>query len=249
MRSLEEGALLSRLAGRPAEACVLCAGLGLCALCVPSVLAGILVLATALVVAAWAGVPAGPFVRTLLGASLFASVSLVPLSVALDVHALRLGFDPDGCRTGIVAGVRAIGTLSATLLLSGAVPFHRTVGLLRRIGIPALAVDLLSLVHREIFLLDEIFGRLRQALAARGGWASARSSRHGLAMALGALLPRALARAEGLEQGLASRGSADGDVLFLEEPLRISLLGIAGAVLLPALVAGLAWWGGRRLGF
>ncbi len=249
MRSLEECALLSRLRERPLEVCVLWAGFGACAMCVPSLLGGALVLVASFVVVVAAGIPVGIYARALFGAAGFAVVSLIPLSISVRSHGPHLAFDAAGAWTGIVAGVRATGMISATLLMASATPFHRVVSLLRRAGVPTLIVDLLSLVYREIFLLDDTFARLRDALAVRGGMAGTRSSFRSLASGVALLLPLSLARAARLEEGLRSRGSLDGDVLYLEEPCAISVTGIVLAVLVPAFVAGLALWGGHRLGF
>lgn len=245
MRSLEEGALLSRLRHRSAETAAFCAGLGLCALCVPSVLSGVLVALVSISVAAWARVPRGPYLRLLAGAAGFCAVSLLPLSVSVTVsNGLHIAFDPRGMRAGILAATRAAGTLSATLLLSGSVPFPRLVALLRRMGAPALCTDLLALVHREIFLLDETSARLRMALASRGSGATLRT----LSMGASALFVQSLERARRLEDGLASRGSSDGDVRWLEEPVGISVPAMLAAIAVPAAVASAALWGRSRLG-
>lgn len=249
MRSLQESALVSGLSGRPGETCLLCAGLGACAMGVPSVLGGASVALAAILLAAWAGVPLRTYGRILAGASGFAMVSLLPLSVSIQAVAPRFAFDPEGFRTGIQALARAVGTLSATLLLSCTVPFHKVVAVLRGLGCPATATDLLSLVHREIFLLDGVFHRLRQALSARGGWSSLHRTPRDLALVLATLLPASLSRAQRLEQGLAARGSLDGDVVFLQEPIRGTFVGFCLAASLPALLALLATWGGSRLGF
>lgn len=249
MRSLEECAHLSRLRERTLEVCLLCAGIGLCAMCVPSVLGGVSALVVSFGVAAAAGVPLGVYARALSGAAGFAVVSLVPLSISVHLRDPHVAFDPAGAWTGIVAGVRATGTLSATLLVVCATPFHRVVSLLRRAGVPASILDLVSLVHREIFVLDDTFSRLRGALSARGGWGDAGSSFRSLVLGCAALLPSSLARAARLEEGLRSRGSIDGDVLYLEQSGAISAGGVVLALFVPAVAAGVAWWGGSRLGF
>ena len=52
MRSLEEGAFLGRMRGRPVECCLMCGGLGACSLCVPSVFGGLSALVFAIGAAA-----------------------------------------------------------------------------------------------------------------------------------------------------------------------------------------------------
>lgn len=237
MRSIEECACLSRLRERTVETCVLCAGLGLCALAIPSPLAGIAVLLASLVVARLSDVPMGGYLRLLLAASGFAVTSILPLSVAVHWHPLALAWDSAGFRVGLLAGTRAVGTLSVTLLLVFTTPFPRLLMLLRRLRTPGVVTDLLALVHREIFLLDECFGTLRQALACRGGWNGLRSGMQCLSLGMAALFVRALEHSRRLEAGLASRGAVEGEVVFWDEDLVVRPVALVAAFLLPVLLA------------
>jgi cobalt/nickel transport system permease protein len=248
MRSVEESACLSRLRERTVETCVLCAGLGLCALAIPSPLAGIAVLLASLVVARLSDVPMGGYLRLLLAASGFAVTSILPLSVAIHWHPLALSWDPAGFRVGLLAGTRAVGTLSATLLLVFTTPFPRLLMLLRRLRTPVIVTDLLALVHREIFLLDEGFGKLRRALACRGGWNGIRSGMQCLSLGMAALFVRALEHSRRLEAGLASRGAIEGEVVFWDEASELHPGALAFALVLPTALAVLLLWGRRRLG-
>lgn len=246
MRSIEESACLSHLRERTLETCVLCAGLGLCALAIPSVLAGILVFLVALLIARFSGVSMGSYLRLLVAASGFAAASLLPLSVAIHWRPFALAWDPAGFRAGVLAGTRAVGTLSATLLLVFTTPFPRLLMLLRRLRTPAILTDLLALVHREIFLLDEGFGKLRRSLACRGGWNGIRSGMQCLSLGMAALLVRALEHSRRLEAGLASRGALEGEVSYWDEGLAVRPVALAMAVLLPLLLgAGILALRGR----
>lgn len=222
------------------EALVLCAGMGLCALCIPMPQAGLVVLLLSFAVARWAEVSMGPWMRMLLGALGFAVVSLLPQAVAFG-PGLHPAFDPDGFRRGLLAGTRAAGTLSVTLLLVFSVPFPRIVMVLRRCGVPALFLDLLALVHRQIFLLDETLTRLRRGLACRGGWGGARIGLRSVSMLAASLFVHALERARRQEAGLLSRGSEDGDPLFLQEDFPVSRQALGMALVLPALLFLLLW--------
>jgi energy-coupling factor transporter transmembrane protein EcfT len=196
-----------------------------------------------------AGVPSAPFRRALAGGSVFALLALLPLSVAVDLReGIRPSFDPDGFRLGVAATARATGVLSATLLLSSTLPFPRLVGFLRRLGCPSAAVDLASLVHREIFLLEEGFAGLREALGSRGGWRNGRTIRRSLALAAASLLAGSAQRSGRLAEGLASRGSPDGNVLYPAPELAWSWRGIGIAVAIPAATGLLSNWIGGRFG-
>jgi len=249
MRSVEESACLCAWRDRTVETCVLCAGLGLCALCVPSLLAGPAVIAVAFLLSRLAQVPAWPWWRMLLGGAGFAVVSLLPLS--LEVRWLggpAFGLDGVGLQRGLFALARSTGTLSATLLLVFTTPFPRLVGLLRRWGVPELLTDLLILVHRQIFLLDETFARLRRSLACRGGAGSNAALRRSLPLAAAALFVHSLDRASRLEAGLAARGSLDGAVRFPREGFEVKAAGLAGALAVPVILAILVLFGKARLG-
>ena len=248
MHSIEESACLSRLRERTLETCVLCAGLGLCALAIPSPLAGIAVLLAALLIARLSGVPMGGYLRLLFVASGFAVTSLLPLSVAVHWRPLALAWDTAGFRVGVLAGTRAVGTLSATLLLVFTTPFPRLLMLLRRLRTPVVLTDLLALVHREIFLLDDGFGKLFRALACRGGWNGLRSGMQCLSLGMAALFVRALEHSRRLEAGLASRGALEGEVIYWDEALAVRPAALATAILLPLLLAAGIFGLRRRLG-
>jgi len=66
--------------------------------------------------------------------------------------------------------MRSVAALSATLLLALTTPFPRMARLLRVAKTPVVLVELLGLVYRSIFALDESLRTSRVALVARGGF-------------------------------------------------------------------------------
>lgn len=246
MRSIEEAALLSPWRERTVEVGFLCAGLAACAVSIPSVRAGLGVLAVVVALATAAEVPWRPYLRKLAAASGFAFVSILPMAVGFAFHPRReLSFDPDGFQTAVLAGTRAIATLSVTLLLVHTTPFPRLLALLRRLRLPEVLLELLALVHREIFLLDETFSRLRKALACRDGGRGRMTGVRALGLGSAVLFVQALRRSERVERGLASRGGA-GTARRWEEPLSIRTLPLLGSLAAPAVLA--VWIVGGRLG-
>ena len=246
MRSLEEAALLSPWRERTVEVCILCAGLAACALSIRSVVAGVGVLAAVMGLAVAAEVPWGAYLRKLAAASGFALVSILPMAMALAVHPRwELSFDPDGFQTAVLAGTRAVATVSVSLLLVHTTPFPRLLALLRRLRLPNVSLELLALVHREIFLLDETFSRLRKALACRDGGRGKKAGVRALGLGSAALFVQALRHSERLERGLASRGGSAVAPRW-EEPLSIRILPLLGSLAAPAALA--VWIVGGRLG-
>jgi len=248
VRRIEESACLSRIRERTLETCVLCAGLGLCSLAIPSPWAGASVLVASLVLAGCAGVPLRDYLRFLGAASGFAVVSLVPLAVVPRLDPPMLSWDPQGFRTGVLAGTRAMGTIPVTLLLAFTIPFPRLVSLLRWMRVPGILVDLLALVHREIFLTDEMASRLRRALACRNGWQGRRARFRSASLWTAALFVRTLERSARIERGLASRGCGVGFPRHGEESIEVRPVALLAAVVAPALLAAVLVWGKARLG-
>jgi cobalt/nickel transport system permease protein len=220
----------------------------MCALLIPSPLAGMSVVATSLGVAALTGVPLRDFVRFLAAASGFALVSLLPLSVQVRFDPLGWGWDLAGLRLGLEAGARALGTLSATLLLVFTIPFPRLLALLHQMRVPEVLTDLLGLVHRQIFLLDERYSRLHRALAARNGWHGGRNALRSLALGAAGLLVQAVVRSERLERGMASRGCPTGGCRVPVDPLEVRLGALVAAIGIPGVLAFLISWTRGRLG-
>lgn len=248
MRDIEEAACLSRWRDRTVEVCALCFGLALCAVSIPSVFAGGVVFAAVCCLVAVAGVPWAGYLRKLAVAGGFAVVSVLPLSVGVVFWPrFELFLDRSGFETAILAVVRAVATLSVTLLLVHTMPFPRLLVLLRVLRLPEILFELLALVHREIFLLDESFSRLRRALACRDGGRGADHGIHALGLGAAALFVQALRRSERLERGIASRASVDGSMRFWEEPIKVRPLPLSCALGVPAVLA--AWIFRGRLGF
>lgn len=246
MRSLEEAALLSPWRERTVEVCVLCAGLAACAVSIASASAGLAVFAVVVGLATAAGVPRGPYLRKLAAASGFAFVSILPLAVDFAFPPRwEMSFEPEGFQAAVLAGIRAVATVSVTLLLVHTTPFPRLLALLRRLRLPNVSLELLALVHREIFLLDETFSRLRKALACRDGGRARRTGVRTLGLGSAALFMQALRRSERLERGLASRGGSAVAPRW-EEPLSIRILPLLGSLAAPAALA--VWIVGGRLG-
>ncbi len=250
MLRIEESACLSAWRERTVETCVLCAGLGACALCLPSLLAGPLVVATAFLLSRVAEVPSKPWLKLLLGGAGFAVISLLPLSLEVRFQGgIALGLDGPGLERGLLALSRSVGTLSATLLLVFTTPFPRLVGLFRRMRVPELVTDLLVLVHGQIFLLDGIWNRLRRSLACRGGVGSNAALRRSLPLGVAALFVHSIHRATRKESGLAARGAVDGALRFPRQTLEVRATGLAAAVAIPAILTVLVLFGKARLGF
>lgn len=116
-------------------------------------------------------------------------------------------------------------------------PLARQAALSRRLGLPESLVDLMALVYRMLFLLEESRETIQQTQANRLGYRTVRLALRSVAMAGSGLFQRSMSRARSMERGLAARGY-DGRLRVLLSPDRSRPRDYLVAVLVPAALAG-----------
>lgn len=237
MREIDAYAHLNRWRDRTIETTLLCAGLLLCAMVHPTPLSASL---AGLVVAAClaaAGIPFAAFLRAARLPLGFLVLGTLPLcaSVAFEGGHPVVSIAPGGAEVALRTGLRSASALSATLLLALTTPFPRLARLLRALRVPASLVDLLGLVYRSIFALDESLRVASIALASRQGFRDRAATARTLPLLASGAFVRSFTRASRLETALSSRLGGDGlDVLI--PPSRPRPSGIFAGLAVPAAV-------------
>lgn len=211
LRAIETCANTNRWHRHTGPVALFCAGLMACVLLAPPLVAGPLVgIAASIAAIAGAGVPARLFLGAMLVPLGFLLTSALALCVTLGFdHGLAIGLSAAGAATALRAGLRAAGALAVTLCFACTVPAASWIALLRRAGTPEALLDLLMLVHRTLFVLDEARLSMARALDNRLGFATKRLMLRSAAQAMALLFLRSLDRAARLERGLAARGYVD----------------------------------------
>jgi cobalt/nickel transport system permease protein len=130
----------------------------------------------------------------------------------------------------------AVAGTCGVFLLAATTPISDLLGWARRHRVPDPVLDVAGLVYRLLFILLDTAGQVRDAQAARLGYATRRATMRSAALATAAVLTRAWDRAHRLEDGLAGRG-LDGPLRVLDDPRPSSPRFIAATL---ALLAGLA---------
>jgi cobalt/nickel transport system permease protein len=148
-----------------------------------------------------------------------------------EVCGLHLGFTEAGLMVARDILVRTLGTVSCLLFLALSTPLPDIIGLLRRCRVPALFLELLTLVYRFVFVLLETALEMRRAQALRLGYTGLGTSYRAWGGLLANLLVRAHHRSQVLFVALSLRGY-DGGLDMLETPRRLSPGGVvlAGAL-------------------
>lgn len=151
----------------------------------------------------------------------------------------QVGLAPNGAHLALVLACRAFAGLTCLLFLALTTPAADLAGGLRRIGVPSEIVEMTLLIYRFVFLLTDTAETMHAAQAARLGYVGKRRHMKSLGMLIANLMPRALARAEALEIGLAARGwRGELRVLSPIRPASPLWLGAAFALELVVLLVG-----------
>jgi cobalt/nickel transport system permease protein len=181
--------------------------------------------------AGWAGVPARAVARALLGEALFLTLAVVgvALSVSLSAPAMpwrwQLGplwfsSSPAALDTAALLMTRALGGASAMTFLALTTPLVDLIDLLRRLRVPELLIDLMTVIYRFIFTLLESLERMRTAQDCRLGYRSWGRSMRSAGLLGSRLFIDAYQRSQQLSSALESRGYAGGALRVLPMPYR-----------------------------
>lgn len=160
-------------------------------------------------------------------------VSPVPLGVLwVPVGGWYLCITPASQAAAWLAALRALGAVSCLYLLSLSTPIYRVVEALRRMGVPAVVIELMYLMYRYLFILLEVHQNMVHAAASRLGYRSYRTTMRTMLRHALALLFISLRRTSGMLQAMEAR-CYDGQIRFLHQtrPLGGMQVLLSGAVL------------------
>lgn len=167
---------------------------------------------------AWLRLLALPLVFLLAGAAAVAlSFSGADLIIGeLPLLHLPVGFSRSGLALAGQTLARALGAVSCLGFLALTTPMTELIGLLRKVRVSALFLELMTLAYRHLFLLLEALRQIRTAQAARLGYATHGNAWRALSGLGGYLLIRTFARSRQLHLALLARGYQD-EIRYLEE--------------------------------
>ncbi len=222
------------------------AGLLLLALVLPPVPGDLLVIAAAVIATlAVARVPLAVYAKVMAIPLVFLLIGVVPLLFSLSLGGhwfVHLSAAPNGPELALRVALRAAAGLSSMIFLALSTPLPQILLALRRMGMPAVVVEVAALVYRSIWTFVETVAATRRAQAARLGYRSFSSSYHSLGMLVASFFGRSLQRARAMENGLAAR-NWHGELRVLDEEAAVSA-GHVALILCPqaAIVAATLLW-------
>jgi cobalt/nickel transport system permease protein len=137
---------------------------------------------------------------------LWRAAVVLPFSAAFAGLSLASG---DSARAASLL-LRSYLSAAAVLILAGATPLPALLKGLEGLGAPRFLILVVQFLYRYLFVLSEQAQHMRLAAAARGGTSARRRPRRtafrAAAGAVGVLLARSQARAQGIHQAMLARG-------------------------------------------
>ncbi len=121
-----------------------------------------------------------------------------------------IGWAPDAAAQAGSRVGHAVAGSAAVLLLATTTPMSDLLPALQRARVPAAVVEVAGIVYRLLFVLLTSLTTIREAQAARMGYATVRSSYRSSGALAAAVLTRSWDRARRLQDGLAGRGLETG---------------------------------------
>lgn len=215
---------------------------------VPLLVGGIMVLLTLRV----AGTPWRVYLRLLLVPTFFMAAGLPAVALSavtgappegqwVAVGQLSLGVTHEGLAMAREILGRALGSVTCLYFLALSTPLVDLTGFLRRCGVPALFLEVLTLVYRFVFVLLETAWGMHRAQTLRLGYVDPATGFRSLGGLLANLLLRSQQRARALFVALTLRGY-EGQLEVLTAPRRLSAgnllmaTGLGGGFLMLALL-------------
>ncbi|MGM9613649.1 MAG: cobalt ECF transporter T component CbiQ [Butyricicoccus sp.] len=140
---------------------------------------------------------------------------------------------------------KALGAVSAMYFMTLTTPACEIVSVLRRAHMPKLIIELMYLIYRFIFILLDVYGRMREAAESRLGYRDFRTSCKSFGGTVGNMLVLSMRKAGTYYDAMLSR-CYQGEMQFLEpeKPACARQYVLAGATWAGALVLGLLTKGG-----
>jgi cobalt/nickel transport system permease protein len=174
----------------------------------------------------YAGVPGRVFGRMLLVESSFLVLAVVGVAFSVSItptpadvwqwHIGPLWFSSSvsSITYALLLTSRALGCAAAMNFLALTTPMVDIVELLRRLRVPVLLIDLMTLIYRFIFILLERMEQIATAQQSRLGYSTRRNAIKSVALLGSRLFLESLQRSQRMQVALESRGY-DGDLRVL----------------------------------
>ncbi|MEW6274412.1 MAG: cobalt ECF transporter T component CbiQ [Bacillota bacterium] len=201
-----------------------------------------------------AGIPALFYFKlmTMPMSFLVAGVLTVAFSFSRDAGSFWWGLPIGSYTVGVTAAglemaaglfLKSLGAVSCLYFLSLTTPVVEILAVLKKLRLPPLFIELMSLVYRFIFVLFETAGDIYMAQSSRWGYASVRTAYFSLGQLAANLFAKSYYKSRMLLITLAARGY-NGELNVLAESCNLSRKNIFLIILTGLALLGVSLWSG-----
>ncbi|KPU43367.1 cobalt transport protein CbiQ [Oxobacter pfennigii] len=188
------------------------------------------------------GTPFLLFVKMLLLPMSFLIISLLTIAinvsnnpeiflVSLKMSDFWIGVSKEGLNDAALLFFKVMASVSCLYFLSLTTPMIDLLSVLRKLRVPKLMVEMMSLIYRFIFILLDTADTMYTAQSSRLGYSSIKRGYRSLGALASTLFIRSYKRSNDLYTALEARGY-DGELNVLEEEFEKSNIKYAGVVLI-----------------
>ncbi|WP_347491285.1 cobalt ECF transporter T component CbiQ [Desulfoscipio sp. XC116] len=189
------------------------------------------------------------------GAFLIIGVTAVAVSVtcesqqflwAIYLGDYAVGVTNVGLDTAANLFFRSLGAVSCLYFLSLTTPMTEMVGLLKKLCVPALVVELITLMYRLIFILLEAAGQIYTAQSSRLGYKNTRTGFTSLSQLVLSMFIKSYRQSQTMYDALVAR-CYDGQLHFIEDKRNWSARHVLVIILVDTALAAWALYAGGIL--
>ena len=125
--------------------------------------------------------------------------------------------------------LKVVAAISALQMMTLSTPSSEIIYVLRKAHVPKLIVELMNLIYRYIFILMDVYTKMKNSAESRQGYCDFKTSCYTFGSIASNMLVISLKKANTYYDAMEAR-CYDGDLIFLEEDKKVETLQIASAV-------------------
>jgi len=125
--------------------------------------------------------------------------------------------------------LKVFGAISALQMMTLSTPSSEIIYVLRKAHVPKLILELMKLIYRYIFILLDVYTKMKNSAESRQGYCDFKTSCYTFGSIASNMLVISLHKANTYYDAMESR-CYDGDLIFLEEDKKVEVMHIVSAI-------------------
>jgi len=131
-------------------------------------------------------------------------------------------------KTMVFLIIKVFAAISALQMMTLSTPSSEIIYVLRKAHVPKLIVELMSLIYRYIFILMDVYTKMKNSAESRLGYCDFKTSCYTFGSIASNMLVVSLKKANAYYDAMEAR-CYDGDLIFLEEDKKVEIIQIIAA--------------------